>query len=187
MLVDWEYIESTFAKALSVEPSTQNRRHHVLVKLKPNTNNMTSIERYTLIIVYFLGVLATLTLSMVIKMGRDISTDSQATEFTSAECSESYESTDLCISKKHMINPNDLINSSEIEFDFDPKFSQTIEVELCINEGSPCAEHYPKMKTMCRQKYLTIQLQVVAKNQTKSQLETFSIPSNCECVFYRQW
>lgn len=95
-----------------------------------------------------------------------------------------YEVTPLCTSKKHVINPDDLIKSVEEGFTFDENFSQTIEVEKCENEGSPCTQ-YPMMKTRCKQKYLTIQLQVVSRNNTLSQLQSFTIPSNCECTYLR--
>lgn len=129
---------------------------------------------------------------MVIRAGCfDIgsASSSSSSEFLSSDCSEIqddkneqiYETIPLCTSKKHVINPNDLIDES---YEFDQNFSQLIEVELCVNEGSPCT-NYPKVKTRCKQKYLSIQLQVMLKNNTRSQLQTFSIPSNCQCIFYK--
>lgn len=129
---------------------------------------------------------------MVIRAGcLKTSSSSSSSELMSSECSDSedneseqtYESISLCTSKKHLINPNDLIDDS---FEFDQNFSQSIEVDLCTNEGATCSEH-PILKTRCKQKYLSIQLQVVSKNNTRSELKTFSIPSNCQCVFYRNW
>lgn len=136
---------------------------------------------------------------MVIRAGCIDSTSSStsssdsSSELISSECSDSeddkneqtYETIPLCTSKKHIINPNDLIDGN---FEFDQNFSQLIEVELCENEGSSCTDFpsdLPMLKTRCKQKYLSIQLQVIsAKNVTRSQLKTFSIPSNCQCVFY---
>lgn len=128
---------------------------------------------------------------MVIKAGcidSSSSSSSSSSEFISSECSDleeekneqKYESIPLCTSKKHIINPNDLIGEG---YEFDQKFTQLIEVELCENEGSPCTD-YPILKTRCKQKYLWIQLQVVLKNNTRS-LKEFSIPSNCQCIFYK--
>lgn len=94
-----------------------------------------------------------------------------------------YESTSLCTSKKHIINPDDLMSFDD-KYDFDQNFQQSIEVELCENEGAPCSD-YPLLKTKCKQKYLSIQLQVVSKNSTGSEVKTFSIPSNCECAYYK--
>lgn len=94
-----------------------------------------------------------------------------------------YESTSLCTTKKHLINPDDLMSYDD-NYEFDQSFSQSIEVELCENEGAPCTD-YPALKTKCKQKYLSIQLQVVSKNQTLSEIKTFSIPSNCECTYFK--
>lgn len=94
-----------------------------------------------------------------------------------------YESTSLCTSKKHLINPDDLMSLGD-NYEFDQNFSQSIEVELCENEGAPCTD-YPSLKTKCKQKYLSIQLQVVSKNNTGSEIKTFSIPSNCECSYFK--
>lgn len=109
---------------------------------------------------------------------------SMSNEHHSLEHDPIYEVTPLCTHKKHVINPNDLIKSVEDGFVFDENFSQTIEVEMCENVGSPCS-HYPLMKTRCKQKYLSIQLQVVSRNSTLSQLKSFTIPSNCECAYLR--
>lgn len=95
-----------------------------------------------------------------------------------------YESMPQCTSRKHVINPDDLIKSSGGEYVFDQNFSQKIEVELCENEGSSCSEDL-KMKTRCRQRYLTIQLQVISKNSTHSEPKSFQIPSNCECSYLK--
>lgn len=95
-----------------------------------------------------------------------------------------YEVTPLCSSKKRTIIADNLIKSVEEGFDFDKNFAQTIEVEMCENVGSPCS-HNPMIKTKCKQKYLTIQLQVVSRNTTLSQLHSFMIPSNCECAYLR--
>jgi hypothetical protein len=97
------------------------------------------------------------------------------------------ESTPLCSSRKLQINPDDLIQAqlSDKNWKFDENFSQKIEVDVCENAGKSCND-YPMLKTKCRQRYLKIQLQVVAKENKKlTKLETFSIPSNCECVFYK--
>lgn len=127
-------------------------------------------------------------MSMVIRAGclDGISSSDEG----SSDCSDEYddqvyESLPLCTTRKHLINTNDLIKSTD-NYEFDQQnFSQTIEVELCESEGSPCT-NYPKLKTSCRQRFLSIQLQVVSKNNThSSQLRSFRIPSNCECVFYR--
>lgn len=115
--------------------------------------------------------------------------DSSSSDDVSSGCSDDseqiYETLSLCKTKKHLINPNDLIKATD-HYEFDQNFSQTIEVELCENEGSPCTD-FPKFKTSCQQRFLSIQLQVVSKNNTRSQLRTFRIPSDCECVFYRNW
>lgn len=102
------------------------------------------------------------------------------------ESSTDYESTSMCKTRKHRINPDELIDPHGA-WKFDENFKQVIEVELCENEGSPCTDTPLLMKTKCKQKHLSIQLQVVAKNQTRSLLKTFSIPSNCQCVYYRNW
>lgn len=101
---------------------------------------------------------------------------------------QSYDSTPLCTTKRRVINPNDLIRSSNDSWQFDRSFSQSIEVEVCENAGAPCND-YPMLRTKCRQRYLSIQLQVISRNgtrRTKSQLKSFTIPSNCECVFFRR-
>lgn len=98
------------------------------------------------------------------------------------EVEEQFESLPSCISRKHLINTDDLFESSNEIWNFDENFSQMIEVEVCENENVPCAEH-PTKKTKCRQNYIGIQLQVVSKNSTLSELRTFSIPSNCECAY----
>lgn len=97
---------------------------------------------------------------------------------------QSYDTTPLCKSSKRIIEPNELMKAAGEDFEFDRNFSQTIEVEVCENAGSPCND-YPLMTTKCRQRYLSIQLLVKSKNNTRSQLRSFKIPSNCECVFYR--
>lgn len=96
-----------------------------------------------------------------------------------------YESTPLCKSRKRHINPNDLIRETTNDFKFDENFSQTIEVAMCEGEGLPCSGEDSSIKTKCRQKFLSIQLQVFSRNSSLSQLKTFSIPSNCECVYYK--
>ena len=95
-----------------------------------------------------------------------------------------YESASLCTSKKHLINPDDLM-SSDKNYEFDQNFSQSIEVELCENEGEPCT-NYPMLKTKCKQKYISIQLQVVSRNSTVSEMKAFTIPSSCECSYYKK-
>lgn len=100
------------------------------------------------------------------------------------ESSPDYESTSMCKTRKHRINPDELIDPHGI-WTFDENFKQVIEVELCENEGSPCTDSPLLIKTKCKQKHLSIQLQVVSKNKTRSSLKTFSIPSNCQCVYYR--
>lgn len=100
------------------------------------------------------------------------------------ELEEQFESTPSCSSRKHLINTDDLFESSNEIWNFDENFSQMIEVEVCENENTPCAEH-PTLKTKCRQKFISIQLQVVSRNSTLSELRSFSIPSNCECAYLR--
>lgn len=95
---------------------------------------------------------------------------------------EQFETTPFCKSRKHRINPNDLFESSNEIWDFDENFTQTIEVELCENEDAPCFDH-PILKTKCRQKFISVQLQVVSRNSTQSQKRTFNIPSACECGY----
>lgn len=130
----------------------------------------------------------------------DISDDSSSSDCQYDKSEQSDESAPLCTIRKHQINPDDLITSDGVEWHFDKNFSQRIEVELCENAGLPCA-HYskendancenenepcaPKMKTKCRQKFISIQLQVMLKNSTISELKSFRIPSNCECIFFR--
>lgn len=94
-----------------------------------------------------------------------------------------YETTKQCTSRKHQINPDDLM-SLDATYEFDKNFSQKIEVELCENEGEPCTD-FPAIKTKCKQKYISIQLQVVSRNSSASEIKTFSIPSNCECAYSR--
>lgn len=100
------------------------------------------------------------------------------------EYEQIYESMSQCTSRKHHINPDDLIKSSGDDYKFDQTFSQKIEVEVCENEGSPCSDDV-KLKTRCRQRYLTIQLQVVSNNNTQSEPKSFRIPSNCECTYLK--
>lgn len=100
------------------------------------------------------------------------------------EYEQVYESMPQCTSRKQFINPDDLIKSSGDNFKFDQNFSQKIEVELCENEGSPCSDD-AKVKTKCRQRFLTIQLQVLSKNKTQSEPKSFRIPSNCECSYLK--
>lgn len=133
---------------------------------------------------------------IIIVIGLAVLTSSKSTNCSSAETSiecndldkdQSYESAMQCKSRKHFINPDDLINSNSSDdehWEFDQNFTQSIEVEKCENEGSPCSEDSP-FKTMCKQKFLTIQLQVMLKNTTQSELKTFSIPSNCECAYFK--
>jgi hypothetical protein len=121
---------------------------------------------------------------MVIKTGCNDCSDS-SDDSSDDDSEQSYESQPLCSSRKVSINPNDLIRQlKDGNYEFDQNFSQKIEVEVCENEGSPCRDH-PLIKTKCRQRFLSIQLQVVSKNSTKSHSKSFRIPSNCECVFYR--
>ena len=93
----------------------------------------------------------------------------------------SYEDIEVCRTRKHRFNPNELVDSQAWEFDSD--FRQIIEVELCEDPGSPCND-YPMIKTKCKQRFLSIQLQVVSKlNQKRGPyLKTFLIPSNCVCA-----
>ncbi|CRL01502.1 CLUMA_CG014494, isoform A [Clunio marinus] len=96
-----------------------------------------------------------------------------------------YESVLLCQTRKEFIRPEHLIeSSSKDKWDFDPKFSQTIEVELCENPGSFCFKH-PIMKAKCVQRFVSIKLQVMNQNKTLSELQSFTIPSNCECSYYK--
>lgn len=95
-----------------------------------------------------------------------------------------YESMPQCTTRKHFINPDDLIKSSGADYTFDQNFSQKIQVELCENEGAPCSDD-SKVKTRCRQRFLTIQLQVISKNKTESEPKSFRIPSNCECSYLK--
>lgn len=106
--------------------------------------------------------------------------------FDNDQGENSYESMPLCKSKKRFINPDDLINPKSLDdkWQFDKNFNQTLEVEVCENEGSSCTDDI-MVKSKCKQKYLAIQLQVVSKDSTRSEVKTFSIPSNCECVYYK--
>lgn len=92
----------------------------------------------------------------------------------------------LCKSRKHQINPDDLMRKwhPEENWEFDKNFSQRIEGEVCENEGSSCND-FPLMKTKCIQRYLTVQLQIVSKEK-KSELKAFPIPSYCECAYLRR-
>lgn len=145
-----------------------------------------------IVCIFIVLAVAQRTYSMVIKAG--CSDSSSSSDNISSECSDieddideqSYETMPLCQSSKRIIEPNELLRAAGDDFEFDKNFSQTIEVEVCENAGSPCND-YPLMTTKCRQRYLSIQLLVISKNSTKSQLRTFRIPSNCECVFYRNW
>lgn len=188
---------STF-RPLSVEQSTQSRQHRrsdrnkscngvdPKVFLNYRLSAVCVRCKFTFRAIFELRSLSKhfqkLTICMVIKAGCVESLSE------SDDCSEqSYEDTPLCQSRKHHINPDDLIRKSSPDehWEFDKNFSQKIEVEVCVNAGAPCTD-YPLIKTKCRQKFLSIQLQVFSKNSTRSQLKTFSIPSYCECVFYRQ-
>lgn len=102
--------------------------------------------------------------------------------FTKESSSDDYETTQLCKSVKKQINPNDLARERGYDVLDSKKFSQSIEVDVCENVGSPCSPIAPFKKTVCRQKYMKIQLKVVAKDKT-SLSEDFEIPSVCECVF----
>lgn len=98
--------------------------------------------------------------------------------------SESYEPTiPLCKSKVMKINPNDLIRERGYEVNENPQIQQSIEVEVCENEGSPC-NFVTQVKTACRQRYMGIKLKVFSKDGKKSSLEDFTIPSICECAFF---
>lgn len=125
----------------------------------------------------------------MIRTGCDSDDISGISDFADSDYSSSdqtYETEPLCKTRKQTINPNDLIKTLGSDtYDFDKSFSQSIEVEVCENEGLSCTD-YPMLKTKCKQRYLSIQLQVVSKKNKRSQLKAFSIPSNCECVFYRQ-
>lgn len=122
---------------------------------------------------------------ILVASGRPTEDDSVTSPIIENDIDEqNFEPTSLCGSKKLFLNPDDLIESTNELWDFDRNFSQTIEVELCENEGAPCSD-YPTVKTKCRQKYLSIQLQVVSKNSTLSELRTFKIPSFCECTYFK--
>ncbi|CAG9798602.1 unnamed protein product [Chironomus riparius] len=97
--------------------------------------------------------------------------------------SDDYETTQLCKSVKKQINPNDLARERGYDVEDDKRFSQLIEVEECENVGLPCSYILPFKKTICKQKYMKIQLKVVNKEEKMSAYEDFDIPSNCECVF----
>lgn len=101
---------------------------------------------------------------------------------TKDSSSDDYETTQLCKSVRKQINPNDLARERGFDVDDSDKFSQLIEVDICENLGLPCSLIYPFKKTMCRQKYMKIQLRVFAKDKTSS-VEDFEIPSVCECVY----
>jgi len=105
------------------------------------------------------------------KVGKDSSSD------------DYYETTQLCKSIKKQINPNDLARERGYDVEDDVRFSQLIEVEVCENVGLPCSHIFPYKKTMCKQKFMKIQLKVVNKEDKMSVLEDFEIPSNCDCVF----
>ena len=96
--------------------------------------------------------------------------------------SDDYEATQLCKSIKTQINPNDLARERGYDVEDDTRFSQLIEVDVCENVGLPCSNILPYKKTMCKQKFMKIQLKVVTKDRM-SVLEDFEIPSVCECVF----
>lgn len=114
-------------------------------------------------------------------------TDSLAlTEYAEIDADQSYESMPMCQIKKRLINPNDLVKLSNEVIQFDQNFSQSIEVEVCENEDAPCSdEDKVLLKTSCIQRYLSIRVQVVTKNHTRSEVKMFSIPSNCECVYLK--
>lgn len=95
-----------------------------------------------------------------------------------------YESIQLCKTKKHFINPDNLINSMNDTWTYYDNFYQSIEVELCEDESSPCSTD-PEIKSRCKQRFVTIQLQVVSRNNTLSEAKPFDIPSNCECSYLR--
>lgn len=100
---------------------------------------------------------------------------------------QSFESMPMCTSRKRFINPDDLIKLSNELIEFDENFLQSIEVEVCENEGSPCFDEDKVLEnTSCVQKHLAVQLQVVTRNSTKTEAKTFSIPSNCDCVYLKR-
>lgn len=95
----------------------------------------------------------------------------------------SYElTTPLCRSRIRKINPNDLARQRGYNINDNPKFIQLIEVEECESAGSPCSLT-TQTKSACRQRYMSIQLRVTSKDN-KDSMETFNIPSVCECTFY---
>lgn len=148
------------------------------------------VKNCFILCVVLILALVQLTSSLVIKAGfsdSSSSSDNFSSDFSEFEDDindQSYETMPLCKSSKRIIEPNELMKEAGEDFEFDKNFSQTIEVEVCDNPGLPCNDH-PFMKTKCRQRYLLIELLVRSKGNTKSQLRSFKIPSNCECVFYR--
>lgn len=92
----------------------------------------------------------------------------------------------LCKSKKHEINPDDLIRKwkPDENWEFDPNFSQIIEGEKCENEGASCNE-FSGMMTKCVQKYVTIKLQAISKDR-QTDLKDFAVESYCECAYFKK-
>lgn len=118
---------------------------------------------------------------------RNATDDLTVTEYAESDADQSYESMPMCKSKKRLINPDDLVKLSNEIIQFDQNFTQSIEVEVCENEGAPCSDEDKVLtKTSCVQRYLSIRLQVVTRNHTRSEAKTFSIPSNCECVYLKK-
>lgn len=91
-------------------------------------------------------------------------------------------STPLCKSKLKKINPNDLVRERGFHVIEDPKFKQTIEVEECETNGSPC-NYILNIKSECRQRFMNIQLRVLTSDK-QEKMESFTIPSVCECAFF---
>lgn len=89
--------------------------------------------------------------------------------------------TPLCKSIIKKINPNDLIRERGMEVIDDPRFKQVIEVEECENTGASC-NYVLHMKSECRQRFMSIQLRVRTSDK-KEKMESFMIPSVCECAF----
>jgi hypothetical protein len=97
----------------------------------------------------------------------------------------------LCLSKKILIYPKHLIINSHNGDDviFDEEFTSSyIEGEVCLNEKSSCHEKDDNstVKHLCRQRFIGINLMMKPNKDDSSNIQTFQIPTHCQCTTYRR-
>jgi hypothetical protein len=94
----------------------------------------------------------------------------------------------MCSSHSKLISSNELMKShlhgNEVLIFHDNNLKQHIQIEICDHPGGNCnGTSHLGIRTKCRQKYLSLVLNVLRPGTNYSSPKNIRIPSYCECVF----